>query len=115
MAVTPTSCSFLRETGWTCGTEDGLHTAHKPETKDRSDGSYLEETIQDGNCEVQSLLQQLEPGVNLDQPVDQQSSHALGDLVTLHVVCSYGLLHLRRHTAMKTTRDEAERQTERRQ
>lgn len=56
--------------------------------------SYLQETIQDGNCEVQRLLQQLEPGVNLDQPVDEQSPHACCDLVTLHVVGSNGLLHL---------------------
>lgn len=63
------------------------------QTEGKSD---LEETIQDGNCEVQSLLQQLEPGVNLDQPVDEDSSHAIGDFIALHVVWPYSLLHLHR-------------------
>lgn len=101
MAVTPTSCSFLRETGWTCSTAGRFsHRSQNPE-RNSSDRSYLEEPIQDGNCEVQSLLQQLEPGVNLDQPVDEQSPHALGDFITLHVVCSYSLLHLWKQTAME--------------
>lgn len=105
MAVTPTSCSFLRETGWTCSTARKVFTQlTKPnEEEDHPNCSYLEKTVQDGDSEVESLLQQLEPGVNLDQPVDQESSHALGDFITLHVVCSYRLLHLWKHSDERKT------------
>lgn len=65
-------------------------------SKHRQGKSDLEETIQDGNCEVQSLLQQLEPGVHLDQPVDEESSHAICDFVALHVVWANSLLHLQK-------------------
>lgn len=117
MAVTPTSCSFLRETGWTCSTEGKFsHSSQNPETEKLNycDSSHLEESIQDCNCEVQSLLQQLEPGVNLDQPVDQKRSHAFSDLITLHVVGSYSLLLLWRQTAMRTKYNTEQRESERR-
>lgn len=47
--------------------------------------------------------------MNLDQPVDEKSSHALGDLVTLHVVCSYGLLHLWKQTVTLHKETQGER------
>lgn len=47
--------------------------------------------------------------MNLDQPVDQKSSHALSDFITLHVVGSYSLLHLWRHSDEYTDRVELNR------
>lgn len=79
---------------------EGSDAAHQTQTE-CWDRSYLEKTIQDGNCEVQRLLQQLEPGVNLDQPVDEQSPHVFSNFITLHVVGSYRLLHLWNQTGRK--------------
>ena len=41
--------------------------------------TYLEEPVQDTNGEVESLLQQVELLMDLDEPVDQYSSHLWQD------------------------------------
>lgn len=61
------------------------------------DCTDLQEAVQDGHSEVQGLLQQLEPGVDLDKPINEDCPHVLSDTVALHVVGTYSLLLLREH------------------
>jgi len=43
---------------------------------------HLQESVNDGDCEVESFLQQVESLMDLDEPVHEDQSHSWRDCVT---------------------------------